>query len=378
VICSKSPWLPSVRREHAVARSAAADAHEVLFIESAADVRAVASRAGRRAWLDGLRMRTTEVQPRIRVRAQATVVPGHRSDLAQRVDTWRLLRGLPAAPGARDAVVVATQPWQWPAAASAQARRHVFDCADDWRALIPRRAQAFDAMYRRIALEADAVILASPSLASAFSGAEVAVVGNGVREELIRAPLTERPAELRMVYAGTLTERFDARLVSAVLSYLTDWTLELYGECRYAGLGSAPDAGLRGLLSEHPGRVAWHGAVGRERLAAALDRGRVLIAPHRAAQVVGQDSMKLYDYAARQRPIVCTPGALGDPSKAEAAGVVEAATAAAFAEAVAAAEGPGPGVGEQRRSWVLEHRWETRWLEWARAAFGEEHLSGRP
>ena len=70
-----------------------------------------------------------------------------------------------------------------------------------------------------------------------------------------------------MVYAGTLSERFDAPFVSAVLDHLGSWTLELYGECRYAGRGSGPDGELRRLLNEHYGRVIWHGPVGRERLA---------------------------------------------------------------------------------------------------------------
>ena len=374
MICSKSPWLPSPRREHAIARSAARDGHEVLFIESARDVRGLVGEATRRAWLDGLRMRTIEVEPRIRVRAQATLVPGHRSDLAQRLDTWRIQRGLGAT---GDAVLVATQPWQWPALAAAPARRRVFDCADDWRALIPRRAQAFAAIYRRIAREADAVILASPGMASAFPAAPVTVVGNGAREELMRAPLTERPRESRMVYAGTLSERFDAPFVSAVLDHLGSWTLELYGECRYAGGGSGPDGELRRLLNEHYGRVIWHGPVGRERLAQVLDRGRVLVAPHRRAQVEGQDSMKLYDYAARDRPIVGTPGALGERSHVEAAGVIEAATADAFAEAVADADRAYPGVSEDRRGWVLEHRLEARWPEWARAALGSGDPASR-
>ncbi|MDQ6822087.1 MAG: glycosyltransferase [Actinomycetota bacterium] len=359
-----------------ISLSAAAAGHEVLFIESPFDVRALATRAGRRTWLDGLGTRTIEVQPRIRVRSQATLVPGHRSDLAQRLDTWRLRRGLRAPPGPGDPVLVATQPWQWPAVKAVPARSRVFDCADDWRALIPRRAHAFDAMYRQIALEADAVILASTYLASAFSGAPVTVVRNGASEELLRAPVTERPAELRMVYAGTLSERFDAPFISAVVGHLTDWTLELFGECRYAGRGSSPDGELQRLLSAHPGRVTWHGPVGRERLSEALDRGRVLIAAHRAAQVVGQDSMKLYDYVARDRPIVSTPGALGERSTVEAVSVVEAATPVAFAEAVARAERPAPGVSADRRGWVLEHRWEDRWPEWARAALGREESGG--
>jgi glycosyltransferase involved in cell wall biosynthesis len=370
VICSTSAWLTLVRREHAIAASAARAGHPVVFIEAPLDVRALGAPASGRAWLEGLRMRPREVGPGIRVLPQATLVPGHHSDAAQSIDAQRLRRALAAA-GAWGAVVIATQPWQWPAVSAAPASRRVFDCTDDWRALIPRRADAIDALYRRIAREADAVILASGALVGAFRGGAVSVVRNGVGEALLHTPLSAPPGERRMLYVGTLSERFDAPFLAAVMALLPSWSVELHGECRYARRGSAPGDELKQLLREHRGRASWHGPVGHAQLAETLDRGRVLIAPHRAALALGQDSMKLYDYAARDRPIVCTPGALGERAHVDPAGVVQADTPASFAAVVAsAAERENPRLSEARRRWVLAHRWESRWPRWADAALG--------
>jgi Glycosyl transferases group 1 len=368
VICSKSTWSPSIRREHAVARSAAQDGHPVVFIERPLDVRAIGSRRALGAWLGGFRPQGTPVATRIEVMRQSTVVPGHRSALAQSLDAVRLGRALRAAGGTGRRVVVATQPWQWPAVATAPAARRVFDCADDWRLLIPGRAEQIDALYRRIATEADALVLTSSELAAAFAGGEVTVVGNGAGDELMSAPSAPVPDQRRMLYAGTLSERFDSPFLMAVLERLPDWSLELYGECQYAGHGREPGPDLAALLGRFAQRARWYGPVERDQLAGVLDRARVLIAPQRAALSRGQDSMKLYDYAARDRPIVCTPGALGSRSHIEGAGVLEAATPPEFAAAVSGAFHERPG--RARRQWLDRNSWAARWLEWSRAAFG--------
>jgi len=173
-----------------------------------------------------------------------------------------------------------------------------------------------------------------------------------------------------MVYTGTLSERFDAPLLMEVLRRLPDWSAELYGECQYAGQGSAPGSELRAALAAFKGRVRWHGPIKRADLADVLDRGRVLIAPHRALYATGQDSMKLYDYAARGRPIVATLGALGDRARVAKAGVLEAASPADFAAAVLDAAGEDLSNAAGRRAWAERNSWESRWPLWASAAFG--------
>ncbi len=370
IICSKSAWSPSIRREHAVAASAAAAGHEVVFVERALDARALFARASRRAWLTRLRALPRPAAPQLHVLGQATLVPGHRSALAQRLDALRLQRTLRHLAEAPRAVVVATQPWQWPAVAAAPAMRRVFDCADDWARLIPGRAGPVEALLRRIAAEADTVIVAAPELVPAFAGAAVIVVRNGAARELLDAPVRPLPDALRMVYAGTLSERFDATFLLAALDRLDGWSVELYGQCQYAGAGDAPGPELRAALAASGGRMRLSGPVERTALAAVLDRARVLIAPHRAPLTSGQDSMKLYDYASRERPIVATPGALGPREHVAGAGVTEAGTAVEFALAVAQAADGEAGRRASRRQWLADNGWDARWPAWAAAAFG--------
>ena len=375
VICSKSTWHPTIRREHAIAQSAAADGYRVVFLERPLDVRALRSARDRRAWLRGVRGLHAQVAPGIRVVHQSTLVPGHRSPAAQWIDAIRL-RGVLSRIADRGTIVVATQPWHWPAVAAAPAARRVFDGADDWRSLLPHRAAAIDALYRRIAREADAVILVSDAIAPAFGDRAVAVVPNGAREDLLEAPLRPRPADRRMVYAGTLSERFDERFLRAVLDRTPGWSVELFGQCQYRGSRSGPSPELAKLLEGEARRVDWRGPVERAELAGALDRGRVLIAPHRGALTRGQDSMKLYDYAARGRPIICTPGALGTPEHVAGAGVVEAATPDEFAAAVERVGGEDGSLAAARRDWVAQHTWASRWPGWLRAARGAVSTEG--
>ncbi len=367
VICSKSTWVPRIRREHAIAQSAAADGHEVVFVERPLDARALLARRSRRSWLRSLRPRTFDVEPGIRVVALSTAIPGHRSPPARWLETRSLKAALDGLPRG---VLVATAPWQWPAVAACAGDRRVFDCADDWRALIPDRRQQLDALYGRIAREADAVILASSDLRAEFTSSKLSVVPNGAGNSLLTAPLRPVPGQLRMVYAGTLSERFDVPFLLATLSRLPDWTVELYGQCQYRGQGSSPGPELRVALREHGDQVQWCGPVERAQLVDALDRGRVLIAPHRTALARGQDSMKLYDYAARGRPIVCTPGALGAEGRIAGVGVVEAATPAEFALAVTRAGGDDAGLAKSRRAWLERNTWDSRWPQWSAAALG--------
>lgn len=370
IICSKSRWSPPIRREHALARLAADRGSRVLFIEQPRDVRIVA-RDGLGGWLAGLGggMKRLDVAERIEVIPRATVVPPHRGRLGAGAERLLLRRSI-IDTKVNGGTVVATTPWQWSAVADLRDVRRVFDCADDWSALIPRRQAAAREQYKRIAAEADAIVVNRRQLAQLFGSRRVEVVPNGTSRELLAAPLSPPPQEPVIAYAGTMSERFDTSLVAAVLERLTGWRLSIYGECRYAGRGDSPSRELRLLLSSFPDRIAWHGPVERTQLAARLDAARVLVLPHRRYGAGTGEAMKLYDYAARGRPIVSTP--LGEYLTANPPpGLLLADTPDAFAEAVRAAAEQPPELARKRRAWAEARSWERRWPSWASAIFGD-------
>jgi glycosyltransferase involved in cell wall biosynthesis len=369
VVCSKSAWDPPVRREHAWATIAAELGHPVVFLAAPLDVREL--RRGRaREWLAGLGGGSRRpITSSLEVRQRSTLAPGHHDAVAGFLDSQLLRVSLASsATAASGASVVCCWPWDWPAVAASPARRRVFDMADDWGELMPGRRTRFAKLYRRIAAEADEVIVVNPALAQRFPGREPLLIRNGVTQAMIDAP-SAPAAERTLVYVGTLTPRFDAPLVRRILELLPDWRLELVGACMYPGLGDQPAPELRDLL-DLGARVTWHGPLPREEMTRVLDRGAVAIAPNRSEHSLGQDSMKLYDYAARGRPIVSTPweGALaagGPPHLALGASANE------LAAAIVAAAAEPPEFAAARRRWASEHTWRAQWPAWSAAVFGE-------
>jgi len=367
VICSKSAWRPAIRREHSLAMLAAGHGHPVTFLERPLDVRALGSRAGAREWWAGLsgRARPAAEASGVRVMPHATVLPGHLGAASETSSNMLLRRALSRV--APRAAVVVNVPWQWPATSAHRGRR-VFDCADDWSVLMSARNERMAELYRQIAREADAVVVANRSLAEHFPGERTVVVRNGVSEEML-GPLAAPVRALRMVQASTLTPRFDCELAASLLRALPEWTLELYGQCQYPGCGERPGPELARLLEEYAPQVSWHGVLERQALSAAIDRSAVALVLNRPELSLGQDSMKLYDYAARGRPIVTTAFSPrvreeGPPhlrvceDPGEMAGAI-----------VSAREEPAQWRGERRR-WAERQRWQTRWPEWSRAVFG--------
>ncbi|HWH94539.1 MAG TPA: glycosyltransferase, partial [Baekduia sp.] len=303
----------------------------------------------------------------VTVRPTACLVPGHRDDLAER-QLGAMLGALLRRTVRRGDVVVATAPWQWRAVRSLPAGvRRVFDSADDWASLIPGRAEHFRATCAAIGAEADVVVVVNEHMAATFGDGDVRVLRNGVHRTLVDRTAQARRAGRRLIYVGTLSERFDAPLVSVLLDELGDWTLDLYGPCQYPGRGDGPDDELAALLARHAGRVAWHGVVAREDLPQVLDAATVGLLPNRPERSRGQDAMKLYDYAARGLPVASTAWAsdlarIGPP-------VLEVgADAPALAHAVRAlAEQDAGAAAERQRAWALQNTWDARWPAWRAA-----------
>ena len=362
--------MPRIRREHALAEVAAARGHDVTFIEQPSDVRWMRE-LGIGAWVSRLHGRTRlaeGAEDGVEVIERTTFLPPYRGSAAQLAESALLGRILRRC-DCPDVAVVATTPWHWPAVSRLTRARKIFDCADDWAMLVPARSHAIAVMLDRIGLEADAVIAASPWLANLFARPEIALVPNGVHDALL-APLS-MPAQTRsMAYAGTLSERLDAALLGSLLTALPDWRLDLYGECRYRGCRDRPARELTGLLTEFAGRISWHGAVSRDDLASCLDDARVLLIPHRPVGAVHGDSMKLYDYAARGRPIISTLWSDGLPDAAP-PGTYFAETAEQFAAAITQSiDHDDPRDVASRRAWAETHSWDSRWDAWAQAVFG--------
>jgi glycosyltransferase involved in cell wall biosynthesis len=370
VVCSPNRWEPKIRREHAMIDLASRNGHAVAFIETAGDVRMLRRSDTRAAWLRGWSgSGSVFLDGRVRVRRTSTIVPAHRGGLAARIDTWRLRRVLQQEPDVESSVIVATAPWQWPAVQGVSRRRSIFDCGDDWAVLLPGRHDAIRRLYDRIGREADAIVIASTELAQYFPPRKTAFIANGVGGDVLDPPLTRRPVECRMVYVGTLNERFDAPLVAHIMRALPGWRLDIFGGCAYAGHGSAPGVEFRRLLVEHRDCIRWHGPVGRSDLSRILDSGRTLIVPHRAEWSAGQDSQKLYEYAARGRPTVSTNwsprlASLGTP------GLAVAEDAGTFVASILRLEDEHPHRAAERREWAEAQRWEDRWTAWRRSLFG--------
>jgi glycosyltransferase involved in cell wall biosynthesis len=369
LIASKSPWTPAIRREHALARLASRYGHAVTFLEAADDIR-VAHR-GAAAWARRLSHPVRRGgDAGIELVARSTLLPAHRNRLCEAIDTRLLRRALSAFGEDRTATITITFPWNWPAVAQRRDVRKVLDVADDWRALIPARSRRVSELYKRAAQEADAISVVSEQLCGLFPDREVTVVRNAVDEALLSTPLSPAPGAQRMVYVGTLSERFDATQAGELLDRLPDWRLELYGQCRYAQMGTRPGPELVSLLARDDGRVRWHGPVGREDLAAVLDSADVLLLPNRAEHSQGQDSMKLYDYAARGRPIVASGGAvagMSEPPPRLRAGL----DADALAALVSAAPTEPQGWTSERAAWARTQSWDARWADWSRVLFGD-------
>ena len=256
VILSKSPASPAIRREHALAALATADGIDVVFIERPSDIRSARHTPG--AWLRAL-VKTPAGEGRWgRQVTPAVVVPGHLGRVAAALSTRMLGRVLRAEARPGDTVCVMA-PWDWPAVGRLTGVRRVFDCADDWPALIPGRAHLLETRIARAAAEADEVVVASPKLAAAFRPRRVTLVRNAASRECLASPALALPSRARGVYVGTLTERIDTGLIGAALDRNPDLSIALYGPCAYAGQGAEPAPELAALLdtASRQAHLAW-------------------------------------------------------------------------------------------------------------------------
>ena len=362
---AKDPWHPAIRREQMIARELVRRGRPVDFVQAPADWRRLRSDPAN--WARHLlRARYAPADPGVRVTERSTVVPGSGGPLAERLDAALLGRFLRRS-GWDAELTVLMLPWEW-RAARRLGGRVVFDCTDDWARLLPHARRLPDRL-RRIAAEADEVIVVNPVLGRLFPGRDPVVVPNGTDDRLLLAPRTVPRAERSAVYVGSIGERFDVDLVREVLRALPAWSVAVHGPLVFPERARSAAERFSALVAESGGRVTYGGPLSRDRLPDVLDAATVGLVPDVPDRALGQSSMKAYDYAARGLPLVATAGHLEHsaevpPRTAIVTGPDEMADAMR-----AAAEEPADFAAE-RRAWAAARGWGPRTGTWLAAALG--------
>ncbi|MCW2576241.1 MAG: hypothetical protein JWR66_2271 [Modestobacter sp.] len=347
----------------------------VRFVQAPADARRLRTDPGN-WWRHLRRARFQTVAPGISVTERSTVQPGLRNGFAERVDAG-LLGSFLRRSGWDPALTVFMLPWEWRAARTLGGRV-VFDCTDDWARLLPQ-ARGLPDQLRRIADEADEVVVVNQLLADLFPGRTPVVVPNGTDEALLTAPQTAQRLARHAVYVGSISERFDVDLVRAVLAALPDWTLTVHGQLVFALRAHAARERFLALPQETGGRFRYEGLLSRERLPDVLDGAAVALIPDVASIALGQSSMKTYDYCARGVPIVATAGHLEHSSDTPPHTYVVAGADEMAAAMQAAADEP-VSWAKERTSWAAERTWDRRTDAWLDATLGDRpvHATGVP
>jgi hypothetical protein len=345
----------------------------VRFVQAPADVQRVRTDPGN-WWSHLRRARFRTVAPGVSVTERSTLHPGLRSAVAERVDAGLLGSFLRRSDWDPE-LSVFMLPWEWRAARRLPGRR-VFDCTDDWARLLPH-ARGLPDQLRRIADEADEVVVVNHVLAGLFPGRTPVVVPNGTDEALLTAPQTAEPAERHAVYVGSISDRFDVDLVRAVLTALPDWTLTVHGQLVFPSRAQAARDRFLDLTGEFGGRFQYAGLLPRDRLADVLDAASVALIPDVASIALGQSSMKTYDYCARGVPVVATAGHLELSSDAPPHSYVVDGAAEMAAAMVAAADEPDR-FAKERVEWAGERTWARRTDAWLDAMQGVRPARGRP
>ncbi|WP_369140768.1 hypothetical protein [Modestobacter versicolor] len=351
-----------------IARELVRRGSAVDFVQAPADVRRV--RTDPANWwrhLDRARFRT--VEPGVRVTERSTLQPGLRHGLAERVDAG-LLGSFLRRSGWDADLTVAMLPWEW-RATRGLGGRVVFDCTDDWTRLLPQ-AHGLPDQLRRIADEADEVVVVNHVLAGLFPGRTPVVVPNGTDEVLLGATRTVPRQARHAVYVGSISERFDTDLVRDVLTALPDWTLTVHGQLVFPLRAQAARDRFLALRTEFGGRFRYEGLLPRDRIADVLDGAAVGLVPDVASIALGQSSMKSYDYCARGVPLVVTAGHLEHSSDAPPHSYVVSGATEMAAAMVAAADEP-VAAGKERVAWAAERSWARRTDAWLDAT-----VPGRP
>lgn len=232
----------------------------------------------------------------------------------------------------------------------------IFDAVDDWTAhpAYQQQKKRLKENYTTIAKSADHIFLVSDTLRTLFPERETRTVPNGVDGALFASIRNERANPPIMTYVGTVQERFDVALMTAIATARPQYVFEIVGpvwkEVDVTPLERLPNVKLLGRKPQHE-------------LPALLARSTAGIVPHRQdALVASMNPMKIYDYLSAGIPVVSTPvhgfERFGD--SVAIAGDAEA-FCAALDRFVAHPHDPG-----DIRAKVAHDDWHARWADlWA-------------
>ncbi len=245
-------------------------------------------------------------------------------------------------------LVAAFAPLEW-------AKSVTFYAWDDWASYPAHRRwwPAYEQAYDRIRARGCRVAAVSQVLLDRLAPVSPSLlIPNGIAPEewLSPGPTPEwfnALPEPRLLYVGTLDERLDQDVIRSLSSLVPDGSVVLVGK----ELDDAM-APLRSLPNVHvlP-------PVSRGEIAAAVHSANVCILPHQRTPLTeAMSPLKLYEYVAGGRPVVATDL----PPVRDVSPRVVRVSNDAFADAVAEALRSPALPEEERRAFVSENSWSSR------------------
>ena len=284
----------------------------------------------------------------------------------------RCLERAAARVGARDPVVITTNPFVAGFAPLRWARQVTFYCWDDWTSGLPVRRwwPAYEDAYARVRHSGRAVVAVSQAIIDRIlPTGPSAVVPNGVVPDEWRSPRAAPPwfAALpspRILYVGVLGDRLDVEALREIAARFSRGTVVLLGP---VGDRRALDRlhGLSNVRIEPP--------VGRLEVASVVHAADVCIMPHHSNRLTAAMSpLKLYEYLAGGRPVAATdlpPVRAVDPR------IVGVREGESFADGVADALERGPLSDDERLAFIDANSWQRRHDDLLALAFGTSSVA---
>jgi teichuronic acid biosynthesis glycosyltransferase TuaH len=259
--------------------------------------------------------------------------------------------------GAREPVVITTNPFVAGFAPLRWARQVTFYAWDDWTSGLPVRRwwPAYQAAYARVRRSGRAVVAVSEAIVDRIRPAgPTAVVPNGVAPDEWRSPgaapswFTTLPSP-RILYVGVLDDRLDVEALRGVAGRFSHGTVVLLGPI---GDRKALDP-LRTVAN-----VRIEPPVGRLQVASVVHAADVCVLPHRSNRLTAAMSpLKIYEYLAGGRPVAATdlpPVRAADPR------IVRVREGENFSDGVAEALDQGALAEDERLAFIDANSWQRR------------------